>query len=181
MHFPIDPQWIGHHFSAAVLTNLHSLGIYLRKSSVRYPRLKNSRSRLLIVNLEKTVRLESAKMPEPLRLNKTLLNQLCKVYLKQVTDDIDEYYLYSLQLTEWILENGEAEGSWKHCQLNLLEQVRYMYGWENLRQAQNLLLNGTIKRPLVAEKNMALLLKDESPEWAGQELAINLYENLGWG
>ena len=81
-------------------------------------------------------------MPEPLKQNKNLLNQLCKSLLKSEKVEVDEYYLYSLQLAEWGLENGEAEGPWKVHQALLLSQVQMLYDVEiDLSKAQKFVLS----------------------------------------
>lgn len=118
-------------------------------------------------------------MPEPLKQNKNLLNQLCKSLLKSEKVEVDEYHLYSLQLAEWGLENGEAEGPWKVHQALLLSQVQMLYDVQiNLSTAQKLILSDPTLPPLLALKQEALKMKDQEPEWVAQELVLNLYHNL---
>ena len=48
-------------------------------------------------------------VPEPLKQNKNLLNQLCKSLLKLEKVELDEYQLYSLQLADVEIDLSKAQ------------------------------------------------------------------------
>ena len=97
--------------------------------------------------------------------NKSPLNQQCLQALKALDLKPESQHPYSLQLSEWALENLELKGPWRENQADLLEQVRQMYGW---KKPEQFLLN-----PETRESP-----SQSSPQALASELVENLYGNL---
>jgi hypothetical protein len=114
-------------------------------------------------------------------LNNNPLNQVCRELLRQVGEDADPSYLYSLQLAEWVLDKRPdlVPGMASRHIPALLLNAQGMYGWPDQNLVQKLLLgmeeDSTLQGEMLLE---AKRLKDQTPEDAGSRLVDILYENL---
>lgn len=104
------------------------------------------------------------------QLNQDPLENLCESLLKKANHQPDPDYLYSLQLAQYLLENYDLRGPWAKRQLDLLEQVKMMFGFENQEKIQKWLHGDhTLQSLLPNQKNLQQL---------GTFLVENLYQSL---